>query len=293
MRNRSREAIELFKIIAKLFFIYYSNYNKIILIGFWGLGDICYELTFIDDFKEKVKKPIVVLSSKKNIFLFKLYKSVNKVIQIADIDYLRIIKFSRLINKFFRNFNRLVNVYVYSKTKENKNIFTMLEENIFGFKPKKLTFPDIPLINEKILHNNFNFLMEKFVILNIHSNSLRNNDLLFFKKAIKYFNKKNITVINNFSSLFLPGTININCSPIELYNLSKFSLLVLSIRSGILDFIITSNVSIFAIYPNNQNGKDLLSRYSLKDWNQNIKLLETIADTNCFKKFKKFCDEVF
>jgi hypothetical protein len=89
-----------------------------------------------------------------------------------------------------------------------------------------------------------------------------------------YVNTNDISDVERFK-----GSVNQIFLPLSnmLYSAHLF-LAIVSIRTGLLDFIVNSKSNIYSLYSNDSKGKLLLSKFSLLDWRGNSKVTEVIVD---------------
>ncbi len=112
-----------------------------------------------------------------------------------------------------------------------------------------------------------------FIIINPYSYSV-NIPQAFFVNIADKLKGRGITVYTNLALNQEPieGTESLCISPEELLFLAKEAKCIISVRSGILDYIISNSKNIIAIY----NNEQFMTLYSLKAWECNCNIREYI-----------------
>jgi hypothetical protein len=133
-----------------------------------------------------------------------------------------------------------------------------------------LTFPIIEKASKnEIIKSNF----KNSIILNTQTNSaiLENGDK-FWKLLIHHLQKKGYRIIINSNKNYIDynGIEFIKCSLSDLYSIAMKSLAIISVRSGLLDFLISSNAAIINIMPRNNLYKKY---FQLTQWKSNDNIL--------------------
>lgn len=85
------------------------------------------------------------------------------------------------------------------------------------------------------------------------------------------------------------GTQELRCSIYELFEVVKKSSLVISTRSGILDYLVPTDIDMFVIYEN--CSEKLKNMYHLSSWNRYGRIKELYA-TNIVEDTPKIIDEL-
>lgn len=264
----------LFRVSEKIVRLKNSHPDSIIFIALSGIGDACYSFSVLDELKKERNRRVVLLTSEYTSYLGECYASVDETIVLTPEEE----------NAFRRVFNRADGIFVYNKIslkagifncfplteksysklkKDNKSYIQILSEAV-GRKDIK---PAYPTVKSKITAEDFFENPEKTVVINPGSNSLSfdNNDI--FIKITDALISEGYTVYTNVvgDQKPLPHTVQLRCSIEELYALSKEVKLFVSIRSGIVDFCISSGGSFLVLYDDSWNG-DFKRAYTLHSW---------------------------
>ena len=264
----------LFRVSEKIIRLKISHPDSILFIALSGIGDVCYSLSVLDKLKKERNKKVVLLTSEYTSYLGGCYASVDETVVLTPEEECA----------FRRVFNKADGIFVYNKIslktgifncfplteksynklkKENKSYIRILSEAV----GKKDTKPAYPVVKSEIAAKVFFENPEKTVLINPGSNSLSfdNNDI--FIKITDALISKGYTVYTNVvgDQKALPHTVQLRCSIEELYALSKEVKLFVSIRSGIVDFCISSGGSFLVLYDDSWNG-DFKRAYTLHSW---------------------------
>ena len=91
------------------------------------------------------------------------------------------------------------------------------------------------------------------------------------------------------------GSHELRCSIYELYSIACQISLIVSVRSGIIDLLIPSGISMFVLYDTSDNF--MREAYRLDGWNSECKIHEAFIDTpddikSIPEKFSVFLDEL-
>lgn len=112
---------------------------------------------------------------------------------------------------------------------------------------------------------------KKIVVLNPYSNSISlkmgEDELFCFEKVCLFLSERGFSVYTNVIKDQKPvkGSTELRCSLTELYSIASKIPFIVSVRSGILDFIVKTNISMFILY----DGEIGKSTYSMKQWECN------------------------
>lgn len=135
---------------------------------------------------------------------------------------------------------------------------------------------------------------KRIVVLNPYSNSISLNmsdkELLCFEKICMFLRERGFLVYTNVikDQKAVKGSLALRCSLAESYSISLKIPLIVSVRSGILDFIVKSNINMFVLY-DGEIGKIV---YTLKQWGCNGRYEELLfsdwekeKESESFKNF--------
>ena len=108
----------------------------------------------------------------------------------------------------------------------------------------------------------------KIIVLNPFSPSchLGKREISYLERVAQILQAKGYIVYTNVVQDRLPikNTLELRCSLKEMLGIAEKIPFIVSIRSGLLDFIVKTNINMFVIY--SENGVIRRDIYSLKDW---------------------------
>lgn len=137
------------------------------------------------------------------------------------------------------------------------------------------------LISTKSIFININsnfyksILIENFIVSVARQLSEKYNYTIYFNGTINYAYQKSWY-----------STIKWNLP--YLYNNANQFEAILSIRTGLLDFIINTNSKIFCFYDSSEKGKMLNRVFSLSDWKSNSFIEEIIVERQNVSRFVEY-----
>lgn len=262
-----------------------------------GMGDVLYGAAFLHAFRCQYPiKKLIVITPPRFIWLMESYKG----------DFDKVISMKGKYKKFRYLFNNEANLDLYFNHKilttrtvidlpiERRSAMTQLKTRIFkvgtnavpqfhSLQPNKVTsIPDF----DKNCH--------KIVVFNPYSPSchLGKKEIQYFEKIANFLREKDYIVYTNVVQDRMPikNTIELRCSLQQMLGIAEKIPFIVSIRSGLLDFIVKTNINMFVIY--SEGGVIRRDIYTLKDWGCNGKLKEVTYDEihqdahlNLFKNF--------
>lgn len=252
-----------------------------------AIGDNCYGLTYLKAFKDNhVESRIVLIANKKYADLFYTYHyCYDDVIFVSPIKARRIA--SLYFNQYYRDkllklqkANLLINNYIMSYF-----TFDFLVATQMPFKPIEFIKTWLYHINDssKISLPHVNDSKVRFknktIIFIPYANSTLVNVSWFTDFAKKA--KVSIPDIDLFSNIHgneqpIENTNELRCSLIDLYNLSRENCIIIGTRCGLMDFIVSSGVTIFPLLFENT----FLHNSELSEWGFNAKDPILISNDN-------------
>ena len=288
-------------IFKRMYTIYIYNIcnkykdKKIIILGCIGVGDVCISMAYLKPFLENNKSKYVIILSENLDWLYKLYDIDNKANNI-ELKYLKKKKMLHLRSAFVMpQYNRIIeklkkkNLIISDPmayiTEELSNYNGLSALNLCRDVIYKLninTKIEYPIINK----NDSKVEIKKHsVFINPYSNSgnIKHDE---WQKIIDFYKENNYNVyVNAIKDEKFKNSITLNLSLIEMYSLINQFDMVVSIRSGFLDFMIKNCHHIICLYEN----KGFINIYALEDWNiKNIKIQNYIVTDNMyFDKLKE------
>ena len=140
-----------------------------------------------------------------------------------------------------------------------------------------LSFPQVDLNSPVVSIDSFKVKKGKIIVINPFSNSMGDGYIDLWEDIADSLIQKGYILYTNVVGEQKPvkGTLPLKCSIEELYVISSQIPLVISIRSGIVDFCVSSGGDFYVIYFNNSEGlSPLVSEsmkyiYRLSDWGTN------------------------
>jgi len=146
---------------------------------------------------------------------------------------------------------------------------------LYNFDEKaKISYPVIPDVSlDKYRNMDFN----KTIIINPYSNFLENHTCSIFETITDTLLSNGYDVYTNVikEQKVLKGTKRLDCPLEDLYTLSKKVKLVISLRSGIVDFMINSGGRFVVIYPDKTQWDRIFRQaYTLEAWQANSECYE-------------------
>lgn len=251
------------------------------------IGDSVYGLSCIEDFHQhNLTRNVIVVGNEKYRALLSSYPYIDKLILLSakSTTYRHINGFLRTtsLSRFGLAHGVInANPWLYKNLRKGKNIevFHLLRNSIFRLPEEgKITYHNTSF-DMKYLRLTDISPNERIAIINPYSVSLNTSSENIFVDICKTLVENRYTVYTNTvnEQRALPGTKPIKCSIYELYSLACISDLIVSIRSGILDFLVSSNINMFIIYENTNNA--FFNMYQLKAWQCSGKIEEILIDS--------------
>ena len=281
--------VRAFKSYRKIKRISAKYPDYIIFVAVQGIGDICYHFAYLRELKHRFNKKILVVSSSYSKELVSFYPEIDKLIYLSPKQslYCKLLSYPHFACRLFNNGNTRNSIYTcnhwlfYSYRIMNIPNVTYLDvlrvvNYELGYDKFELTFPKVPDCD--ISHLGINDF-EKTIILNPYSNSMILEEEIFTNICL-ILQKKGYKVFTNVTPRFnkaIEGSKPILCSLNEFYTIVKKVKLVISIRSGLLDFAISAGGRMLVIY-NVENSEQFRKAYCLNDWNTDSDIKEICND---------------
>lgn len=279
------------KRVIKMIKKHNPDYSVVISDG-TGIGDLCFSLSYLLDFRAKLNKKIILVLSENLREVVTCFKGYDKLLflpkkQISDFRYVlnRHIKW-RWYEKKFAN-NEVIFTYAryYSiiNNKREKSILNILLDDVYRLPVySSFQFPEVPTRHVEHLQNG------KKILFNLTSYSSKIN-MNVFSPILEFFqNKKYIAYTNCFkdNDVCLPQTNRLKLDIFQLYTISNQFDYVVSVRSGILDFIASKARKQIVLYEHN----NFMTLYTMKQW-PDVEALEMYYDdSNLMKKIKEYVE---
>ena len=265
-----------FSLIIPAFF--YSLFGYVTLVGFYGLGDVIYELAYLDEYIEKSHKKIRVAVTKKRRHMFLFYPQIKKVGRLSPSLEQLIIELG--YNKYIKR--RYLKIILHYNGHNEGDIFSRVR-NIYGVSENtKITFPTPYKMEEINIPNN-----SVLVIPNSNwYSSKKIEDVISSLASDLLKNNKNVFI--NGEALKLEGANNVFYDLNTLLcNAHKFEYII-SIRTGLLDFLVNTDSRIITFLDNSEKGLILLKDgLPSKDWHAKASVKEINVDEVSLSDIKK------
>jgi len=175
-----------------------------------------------------------------------------------------------------------------SDSQINSTYIDFLEKGIIGEK-FNITYP---VMSNKLLQKE----KQKYIILNPYSNSMEIKNINVWDKIVEYARKEGYVVYTNTikNQHEISGTIKMNCSFIEMYEKVKNAVMFVSIRSGIVDFTISTGTPHYIIYYDNNDkclDYNMKAVYPLSQWRTgSFEEKYYSCDDDVFDSFRHYFD---
>lgn len=263
------DCMKAYKYLLKL----KSDNNRAIFVTSYAIGDLVYAMSYIKAWKDQNPEyQVVVIADPKKKDIVESYTGYDEVVYM-----------DRKSIEGYRVLVRLNGSRYYSFKGREENIFNLIPIQVYGYKTGKdcLTLlrnylrlkddsdiyypkPNMDFKIKAIEH--FESIKDRVVIVNPYSSGKLNSDCKeVLERLVQKLQSKNYIVYTNVIGRQQPlaNTKPLNCSLLELYKISNEIPMVVSERSGIMDWIISSKSKKVVLYPD--MGNNLLDNKSFKD----------------------------
>ena len=295
------------------FLLLVKKRNQIILAPTSAIGDTLYIFSFLNSlgkWAEEKKKKILFFSSDRYRDIIETYEKPNERINVVYLKHLGLVhlllqmiggcKDHSLLNKFSRKcgiFAPIPNIYkdYFAQTCRPQGSRRQLAY-ILGVPLTPISLHNLPVVPIKSIAD-FEKNKDKICIINPYSYSMYTS-LPLFEKLAKELKKKGYVVYTNVvkGQKVVEGTFELNCDLRELYSISKQIPLIVSLRSGILDYLIPSSINMFVVYNKWKVSFIQDEDYSLDEWQPKGFVCEAhsnnMSDDEIVEKFQKFLHDL-
>ena len=263
-------------LIIKAFFYKLKGY--VTLCGFYGIGDNCYQLAFLDFYKNKRGKKIRVVSAKKRQPLFKLYPAIDVVSTISDKKEMALIRRNpKFLKRFFNINSFVVCIYQYVYRIEGTDIISYMRIFYGAELNTRLTYP---VVNPSLPITNYDLNEIKNGILIIpqsYSYELSEPIKQSLTTFIDMTKQQYHIFINGDSNIFSGTNIFWDLNTILYY--APFFKLIVGIRTGLMDLLVDSGSNIISLYAKDVEGIDMKEVFCpLTKWNGKSTIKEYYAE---------------
>lgn len=269
-----------------------NNNFKVFYVYGKGIGDVCIETAYLQPFMKsnKIHGKVIV---RENLVNIAKQMQVEDVMSIDDYTatcieesmhnihtksfYYNLLRKEKIfiLDPWFYADNYIRRIAGISATKVVKNVALNIHDDNY----KKIC---------PVVTYNENTIEGSFVIINPYSNSM-NLDLNVWNDSINFLKNKGYSVYTNVTKTQkeLPGTKRLEVTIEALYNLASKAELIISIRSGIIDYIISNSKNMIVVY----EGYNFRDFYSLDEWEDEINLKQ-IVDNGEIDVAKQIIDSI-
>lgn len=270
------------------------EYTIVIFNGI-GIGDICLNSAYLQAFREENNIKILLVVAENVRWVTECFSGYDKLICVSKykLDDFRYIMSKHIRWRWYdRNFlnkkiiftniryHRALSPYPHATALESlRNIIYRLEKYV------DIQYPSLPNNEDNVvaLENG------KKILLNAVSNSSK-IPIEIFDPIIKYFRNNGYIVYMNCAypdDYYIDGTQQLVTSSDELYAIGQEFDFIVSIRSGILDFLASKGKRQIVLYDHN----DFMELFTMKQW-PGVNALEMYYDDpNLMEKIKVYVEE--
>ena len=266
--------------------------NEILVLFNMAFGDFIYSLSFWENLRKKYinKKIVFVVSDKFKPIIENLEIQPDRIIYLTHNSIKHLIieclclppKEINIGDIAFKHDILYALAFACKKVKKDKNSGNRkLLSQALDVEEKPITFPRIKKLPITSILD-FNKNKKKICILNPYSTSM-NFSLGLYENICQSLINRGYVVYTNIigSQQTIKGSKPLSCSIYELYNIACEIPLIVSIRSGILDFIISSGINMFVLYEiKSSQEEQIANHYTLSEWGPHGKLEEIILTPN-------------
>ena len=130
----------------------WSLFGYTTMIGFWGIGDCCYELVYLDEYKKKYSQKIRVIAYKKKTNVFSFYDSIDKISVVGEKKARYLAKYGDYYSKN-KNFILFIGHYRFSGNFPKKMLSAYKLENSANITYPIVCHKEVDVVANSILVN--------------------------------------------------------------------------------------------------------------------------------------------
>ena len=309
IRNLKKQLIKSAKYIAgKPLFILLKlrkRENEIYLLIGSAVGDSVYGLAYIEALRKKYPdKRIIVFGAIKNEAFLRTYPCIDEL-RLSNIDYVGLMVASHQVEKCFAE-NIIIpipNYFKRFKQAEHKATLFNIRRYIYELPDDApITYHTLPVKSVTAIKD-FDSVKDRIVIVNPYDKTSKYYDMDVFKPLCSILHERGYIVYTNILPFqtAISGTHPLNCSLEELYSIACQIKLIVSRRSGALDFLIPSGINMFALDDLGEASapNKFFEFYPLSEWHskgriEEVKYYHRDEDRLVLlpEKFSRFLDEL-
>ena len=263
----------LYTIFLKMSIYRFAGYAC--LIGFFGIGDCLVELSCIDDFAKGTRRPIAVFGEGPIEKLAPFFPSIKRVARLGNQNHFIVEHHMELIN-FCAKRKHLLFIGHYADS--SKDIIGKMR-CIYGLKePGRITFPIIPRVASAINKN------QKAVLVVPRSNFYQSNAVhRAIQERVSYFLLNGYEVYVNgecpqYNELSDRNLHYVFWDLPTLFWSAKNVEIIIGIRTGLLDFLVTAGTPIELYSDSSPTGQLLRNVWPLSMWKTSTEITNIIVD---------------
>lgn len=274
--------------------------NSVIVYAGPFMGDALYAMAFVEAYKrQNPDKTVIILASSTAVeTLVKTFTGYDRIVLLS--------KHQNTALRFV-----LDNIKIALMAKENAIFKVPVQRDYFTEYPNvidRLRYrifevgEDAPIQYHRLALKRVTSIPDfygrcgKIVVLNPYSNTCHLSKAHFYmlEGLVRHLKNRGYTVYTNVINDQLPirGTEELRCGLSELLEIANHIPLFISLRSGILDFIVKTNVNMFVLYAIDE----FIPLYSLKAWNSSglvkeVTFSDFLSDTH-FENIDAFLRDI-
>ena len=250
-----------------------KNANTVVILLSSQLGDTVYGLAFVGAYKsENPNKYVVAVGMKKYEKILKNYTGVDELIYVNSSKKYKYIdayiRTPRVMERGYRYGIIPTIPLFYKNIFKEQNADTIFQlRKIYGVADNApITYHKVALVPVRSIPN-FEKEKRRIAILNPYSTALFSANMELFELLCKVLKKMGYIVFTNVinDQKEVLGSQKLVCSLEELYSIAKDIPIIVSVRSGILDYLIPSGINIFVVFEN--CFERWIELYHLRSWN--------------------------
>ena len=276
--------------------------NEAFLITSYQIGDMIYALAYVEALKRRLevenKNLIIYLADNRKNFL-SLY-DIDIETRFWDHNDMKVKKYMQHLNLSPRYVAKGLKHDIYTAIApcilkdyqtNKRDCLAIIRDNMYRVSHPQIVYPKLPGVKIESIPD-FESIKGRVAVLNQYSNALKDR-LEVFDEISEYLISKGYIVYSNVINDQIPskGSKPLTCGILEFYEICNYVPLVVSIRSGIIDFCISANTRFFVIYPDRRRGDGFFDVYTLKAW-QTKNVIEEIFHVDNANTMEHFIDFV-
>ena len=270
-----------------------------------SMGDTCFALSFSNYLNSKYHCKYIV-SEKQHKMIVESYPHLleDQLLFYKKGSILAICIYIIVHNKVLCDYFKKRNIYVMYPTTykrlqvvvDKDFISIVCNENLKIPSIPLLTYPEYPRVN---IHSivNWHEIKDKVVVINPYSISMSFSDMEIWEKMADELIKRGYIPFTNVikDQKEIKSTLPLKCSIYEMANIASEIPMMISLRSGIIDYLINTNCRKFVIYNRYSNSavppETWYNVYNLSQWKKsNVYQSNPKTSKELYSDFLRFID---